>query len=103
MKNKINNIKRDQNKRKKFLKSELKKLILKSIIQNLNLKPNIRAWAWRKIIKHKKRSFLSFQKNNLCLKSGRFKGTLKKIQVTRHETKKLSLIGSLQNIKVSSW
>ena len=85
MKNKINNINRDFLKRKNFIKLEIKSMILKSIIQNLNLKPNIRSYAYKKIIKKKLISSISRQTNNLCLKSGRFKGVLKKTQITRHE------------------
>lgn len=103
LKNKINNIVKDEIKRGKFLKTEIKRNILKSIIQNLNVKPNIRALALKKNSKIKTKSFISKQNNNLCLKSGRFKGVLKLTQISRHELKKLSLVGSLQNIKISSW
>lgn len=102
-KNKINNIVKDQIKRSKFLKTEIKRIILKSIIQNLNIKPNIRALALKKNSKIKIKSFISKQNNNLCVKSGRFKGVLKLTQISRHEMKKLGLNGSLQNIKISSW
>lgn len=103
MKNKINNINKDIVKRKFYLKNEIKKIILISIIQNLNLKPNLRSLALKKISKLKLISFISKQNNNLCLKSGRFKGVLKLTQLSRHEMKKLGLIGSLQNIKIASW
>ena len=102
-KNKINNILKDNVKRGKFLKTEIKRNILKSIIQNLNIKPNIRALALKKNSKIKIKSFISKQNNNLCVKSGRFKGVLRLTQISRHETKKLGLTGSLQNIKISSW
>lgn len=103
MKNKIRNINKDIVKRKKFLKKEIKFLILKSIIQNLNTKPVIRAYAYKKIIKIQKKSYLSKQNNNICLKTGRFKGALNITQLSRHYIKKLSLNGSLQNIKIKSW
>lgn len=103
LKNKISNIKKDQIKRKNYLNSEIKKIVLKSIIQNLNIKPNLRALAWKKIIKFKLNSSISKQNNNLCLKSGRYKGVLRLTNTSRHEIKKLGLVGLLQNIKIRSW
>lgn len=103
MKNKINNINKDLIKRKEFLKKEIKKIVLKSIIQNLNLKPKIRSLAFKKIIKLQLESSISKQNNNLCLQTGRFKGVLRLTNLSRHNIKKLSLIGSLQNIKTKSW
>lgn len=103
MRKKIRNIKKDFKKRKSFLKVEIKKIVYKSIIQNLNLKPNIRSNVWRKLIKLKNNCFISTQNNNLCLNSGRFKGVLKETNLCRHEMKKLGLTGSLQNIKTKSW
>lgn len=103
MKNKINNINKDIIKRKFYLKNEIKKIILTSIIQNLNIKPYIRALAIKKINKFPKISYISKQNNNICLKTGRFKGVLKLTQISRHSIKKLGLVGSLQNIKIKAW
>lgn len=103
MKSKIKCIKKDKERRKEFLKKEIKKIIFKSIIQNLAVKPKIRALAVKKNNNIKKFSSISKQNNNLCLKSGRFKGVLKKTNLCRHEMKKLIITGSLQNIKISSW
>lgn len=103
MKNKIRNLNRDLIKRKNYLKNEIKKIILKSIIQNLNIKPNIRALAIKKLTDFRKISYISKQNNNICLLTGRNKGVLKLTQFSRHNMKKLSLKGSLQNIKIKSW
>ena len=103
MKKKISNINKDLIKRKKFIKNEIKMKILKSIMQNLNIKPHIRALALKKICFFRKKTFLSNQNNNICLKTGRFKGVIKLTQMTRHTNKKLGLVGSLQNIKIKAW
>ena len=103
MKNKIRNINKDIIKRKKYLNCEIKKIILKSIIQNNNIKPYIRALANKKNSEFQKISFISKQNNNICLKTGRFKGVLKMTQMSRHFIKKMGLMGSLQNIKIKSW
>lgn len=103
MKKKINNINKDVIKRNKFLQIEIEKIISKSIFQNSNVKPQFRALAIKKITKKFNKNSISNQNNNLCLKSGRFKGVLRNTQLTRHEMKKLAITGSLQNFKISSW
>ena len=103
MKNKINNINREITKRKKFLKKEIKKIVLKSIIQNLNLKPKIRALAIKKNLHKNNNFYISRQKNNICLQTGRIKGVLNLTNFSRHHIKKLGTTGCLQNIKISSW
>ena len=102
MKNKIRNINKDLIKRKKFIKNEIKKIILKSIIQNMNLKPNIRALALKKLSFFKLISSISKQNNNICLKTGRIKGVLKLTELSRHQIKKQGALGCLQNIKIKS-
>lgn len=103
IRNKLSNIYKDIIKRKIFLNKELKKIIIKSVIQNLNLKPNIRSLAWKKNSKMKLISSISKQNNNICLNSGRFKGVIKLTQLSRHEMKKIGIKGSLQNIKIKAW
>lgn len=103
VKNKIININKDKIKRKEYLKKEIKKIVLMSIIQNLNIKPIKRALAWRKISQFKREAFISKQNNNICLKTGRNKGVLRLTNLSRHYMKQLSLVGGLQNIKIKSW
>ena len=102
MKNKIINIKKDILKRKKFTKIEIKKLILKSIIQNKNIKPLVRAKAIRKNCNFSYLSFISKQNNNICLKTGRIKGVYNMFNTSRHFIKKIGMLGNLQNIKIAS-
>lgn len=103
MKNKILNINKDKLKRKEYLKKEIKKIILLSLIQNLNLKPIKRALALKKLSNLKRNASISRQNNNICLKTGRTKGVLRLTNLSRHYMKQLSLSGSLQNIKIKSW
>jgi ribosomal protein S14 len=103
MKNKIINIKKDILKRKKFTKIEIKKILLKSIIQNKNIKPLIRIKAVRKNCKYSYLSYISKQNNNICLKTGRIKGVYNMFNISRHSIKKISVMGNLQNIKIASW
>lgn len=103
MKNKILNINKDLVKRKKFLKNEIKKIILKSVIQNLNTKPSTRALALKKLSFFKLESSISKQNNNICLKSGRNKGVIRLTELSRHQIKKYGTLGCLQNIKIQAW
>jgi ribosomal protein S14 len=102
MKNKLLNIKKDIIKRKKFTKIEIKKIILKSIIQNKNIKPVIRMKAIRNNCKFSYSSSISKQNNNICLKTGRIKGVYNMFNTSRHFIKKIGVLGNLQNIKIAS-
>lgn len=76
MKSKYIIVYKDIVKRKKFLKTELKSIILKSILQNFQIKEITRASALKKITFLPKKSFISKQ-NNVCLYSGRIGGVYK--------------------------
>lgn len=103
MKNNILNIKKEFFKKKNYIKYEIKKLILKSIINNKNLKPIIRANATYKLSKIINKTSISKQKNNICLKTGRIGGVYKLTNYSRHYMKKLFDKNDLQNIKISNW
>lgn len=103
IKNKILNINKDKIKRTEYLKNEIKRIVLLSIFQNLDLKPKQRSLALKKLSHFKKYSYISRQNNNICLKTGRNKGVLKLTNLSRHFMKQLSMSGNLQNIKIKSW
>lgn len=103
IKNNILNIKKEYIKRKKFLKNEIKTIILKSIINNQNIKPIIRANASYKLSKFIQNSTISKQKNNICLKTGRIGGVYKLTNFSRHYIKKLFDRNDLQNLKIKNW
>ena len=103
IKNKILNINKDLIKRKNFTKYEIKKVILKSIIHNKNLKPITRALAFYKLSQIQLKASISKQNNNICLYTGRIGGVWNKFHISRHSMKKFSVSGNLQNIKIISW
>jgi hypothetical protein len=76
MKSKLVVIYKDKVKRKKFLKTELKLSILKSIFQNFQSNEIVRLSAFKKLSFLKRKSFISKQ-NNMCLLSGRMGGVYK--------------------------
>lgn len=99
----INNIEKNLVKKKNFTKKELKIIILKSIINNKNINPNIRVLCNYKLSKFNSKNWISRQNNNICLKTGRIKGVYKMFNFSRHFIKKLAINNNLQNIKISSW
>jgi len=99
---KINNIKKNNLKIKKYKKNEIKFIILKSIIQNKNIKPIIRSNAFYKISRLKYIYLISKQKN-VCLYSGKLKSVFNKFKMSRHFIKKFSYNNSLQNNKLINW
>jgi ribosomal protein S14 len=95
-------ISKDKIKRKEFLKTEFKKLILKSIFQNFKISDMCRIDAFRKLVFLKKKSSISYQ-NNICLISGRIGGVFNKWHISRHNIKVLGKFNMLHNVKINSW
>ena len=102
MKNNILKIQKEMFLKKTFIKYEIKKIILKSITQNNNVKPIYRANALYKLSKLIKKMGIS-KNNNICLKSGRSKGVYKLTNFSRHYMRTLFIQNNLQNIKISKW
>jgi len=100
MRNNILKIHKEMFLQKIFIKNEIKTIILKSIIQNNNVKPIYRANALYKLSKLTKKMGIS-KHNNICLKSGRSKGVYKLTNFSRHYMRKLFVQNNLQNIKIS--
>jgi ribosomal protein S14 len=83
-------IRRDETLRIKFLKNELKLVILKSITRTSELPELVRFYAFTKI--QKKYAFVSRWKN-FCLLTGRARGNTKMFNVSRHMLNKISQQG----------
>jgi len=99
-KSNIINIKKEKIKKKIFIKYEIKRIILKSIISNKNIKQIIRANATYKLSKFINISTIAKQKNNICLKTGRIGGVYRLTNFSRHYMKKLFDKNDLQNVKI---
>ena len=87
-------------KRKLFLKNEIKKKILKSIIQNQKIQPLKRQYSYYQLIKT---SNLYLKIKNTCLLTGRNSSVYKNFFISRHSIKKMLNDNKLQNIKINSW
>lgn len=94
---------KDINKRKFFLKKELKFFFFKQLIRNQNIQPKIRMFAQIcSITKKKKKYSLTIQENR-CLLTSKAKTTFKLTSLSRHHTKKLADLGLFQNLKAESY
>lgn len=88
--------------RKLFLKTELKKVILKSLIKNNNLPLIYRYFALYNKSKLFRFSSLSQQKNK-CVETGRIWSTVKNTNYSRFFFRTESNSGNLPGFKRSSW
>ena len=96
-------IKRDFLKRKLYTLTEIKKVLLKSIIQNYCLSDSEKCYAVYQLSQFRTYSSISKQNNNICIKTGRYKGILKHTNMSRHFIKKLVAKNELQNFRINSW
>lgn len=97
--NKLINIKKNEVRKKKYLKKEIKIIILKSLIQNNSIKPVVRSSAFYRFSRLKYLYLISKQ-NNVCLYSGKIKSIFKNYKMSRHFIKKFCYENSLQNNKL---
>jgi len=88
--------------RKKMIKTEFKKTILKSIYKNMGCNEYIRIQAYLKLRKSNKNRRLSKQ-HNTCLLSGKHKGIHNPFNLSRHWIKRLAKENRLTNLKIKSW
>lgn len=102
MKREFKNIQIDHNKRKLFLKYEIKKLILKSIFQNRQAINTKRFFIKIQLLGFSKKTNVSFQKKR-CVLTGQSNGIYKNFEINRHMVKKLNTFGTIQNITLKKW
>lgn len=87
-------------KRKLLLKNELKKKILKSIIQNQSTNFLKKQYAQYSLSKF---PCNMLKIKNICLMDGRNSSVSNNFFISRHSMKRLLNINKLQNVKINSW
>lgn len=92
----------DNLKRKLFLKNEIKRFLLKSLIVNQNLPLIYRYFAYYNKIKLSRMSSIIQQKNK-CTQTGRVWTTVKMTNYSRFVFRKESYSGNLPGFKRASW
>lgn len=94
------NVLKDLILRKYYIKYELKRKILKSILQKSSVNSLKKKMIQLKINKLHSKSSICKQINK-CLITGRSRGVYKFANVSRHNIKYLNNLGFIQNIKVA--
>lgn len=92
----------DNFRRKIFIKYELKKRILKSIIKNDNLPFTLRYYAYYSQSKLT-RFAVSSKHNNRCVRTGRLHGVIQKTQYSRFVIRRESHDGNIPGCRRASW
>lgn len=85
-----------------FLKNEIKKILLKSVIQDNYVLNIYKSFALKKQTFFKKKNSISLQKN-VCLILNKHRSVYSKFNLARHSLKKLNNFAKIPNIKSSSW
>jgi ribosomal protein S14 len=96
------NISTEKLKRLYYIKLEIRKLILKSLVLNKNIKNNYRLYANLQIRLKPKRASISKQ-HKVCLINGNQRGIFNNFNLSRHALKTMGLQNRLQNVKTQSW
>jgi ribosomal protein S14 len=92
---------KDKNRRNQYLLFEKKKIILKYIINNLNLPKNIRFSVYKRLSKLPKDASITKIRNR-CALTNRPRGVYKKLRLSRIAFRNLALSGNLVGIKKAS-
>lgn len=92
----------DNFKRKLFIKQELKKILLKSLLKNAQLPLIYRYYAFFIKVKATRWTSISQQKNR-CVKTGRSWGILKFTKYSRFVLRTETYRGNLPGFRKSSW
>ena len=85
-----------------FLKNEIKKILLKSIIHNREVVPILRMYCIYKLNKLTMKANISRQKS-FCQILSKHRGVYKAFDLKRHAIKKLNVFGRIPNLKKSNW
>jgi ribosomal protein S14 len=101
MQQKFKKIQFENLKRKLFLKAELKKKIFKSILQNNSCLPKIKMSVAHKIQKIQKICSKT-QHNNICFVTGKYRGILSPLKLSRHTIKKLGNNNEITHLKIKT-
>lgn len=85
-----------------FLKNELKKILLKSVINTREAQPITRLYCLYKLQKLNMKTNISRQKS-VCQLLSKHRGIYKAFDLKRHSIKKLNIFGKLPGIKHRDW
>ena len=81
-------------------KQEIKVQILKSIVRNKKISPNLRIYA-NKLLE--KRNLAKYKYKHICLKNNKRSSVSNKFFFSKYVIKKCAISNDLQNVKIDSW
>lgn len=85
-----------------YANSELKNMLLKSVINNKNIKSNIRLFAFsKKILNDRKYNYKNYRQT--CNISGKSRGVWSFCNLNRHKLNELNRTGHLIGVRSMSW
>lgn len=99
MKQSLCKVSKDEIRRIIYIKKELKNTLLKSLLKNQQVNPNIRFWVFYKI--QQNCTFISRQ-NNRCVVTGRSGGVWKLTNMSRHMMNKRFQFGLIPNVRTNN-
>lgn len=85
-----------------FLKNEIKKILLKSIILDKSITPIYRTYAYYIFTKKKKKESIATWKN-VCLILSKHRSVYTKFNIKRHTLKKFNSFAIIPNLKSTGW
>lgn len=92
----------DYKRRKLFLRHEIKRKALKSILFNQNLDMSLRWWAQLEKSKLPRHSSLS-RIHNYCVETGRSRSVIKFFKLSRLRLRKFASNGVIPGLSKASW
>ena len=98
----VKGVRKDNRRRKMFIKSETKRMLLRAISRDINLPLSIRGKAHDTLAELPKNTSLSRVKNR-CIISGRARAIDKRFKLSRIEVKKAVLNGHFSGVHKSSF
>jgi len=84
-----------------YLKNqEIKVQILKSIVRNKKIKPDLRIYS-NKLLE--KRNLSKYKSKHICLTNNKRSSVSNKFFFSKYGVKKCAILNDLQNVKIDSW
>ena len=97
------NIIKEKIKKTNLLKTELLYKIKKSILQNNNIKTQIKLYAILQTVKKNKKNLFLSKQHKICILTGKRSSLVNGFNYSRYKIKNLILENKLTNIKKNNW
>ena len=99
----IQNIVKEKIKKTNLLKTEIFSKIKKSILQNNNIKTQIKLYTILQVIKKNKTQNHLSKQHKICICTGKRSSVVKRFNFSRYKVKNMILENKLTNVKKNNW